>query len=282
VRYYLVLNEFLLIYFLRKHIYISLRNINLFIRIFLNIFVLLSCIVLRRNTCYCRKRKKTYVNKIHGVICYYCDFAYVYINICKNVKMCEWRLINKLARMMWYDFIYARRSFQHYAHFIPMSPLMQPLCFFSRVTSIRKKQEVVYNYLFMQYKSYGLVIPFFSFNFFFFFCKVFALRSLLGTFGFFFYKIKFRGKGYHMYRNRRNTIVFRFGRCHRSYRYGVMLTAKTLSKTSILFFSPSLSHIHNTLLQVRAVRSINRFTLRGIRFARQIVYKKIGKVSSYR
>jgi hypothetical protein len=35
-------------------------------------------------------------------------------------------------------------------------------------------------------------------------------------------------------------------------------------------------------LGIKSMRPINIFTGRGVRFSRQIIYKKVGKVSSYR
>ena len=99
---------------------------------------------------------------------------------------------------------------------------------------------------------------------------------------FFFCKIKFKGKGYYLYKNVRNTITPQFGYSHRIYFYSFFLKTTFLTKTKIFFFGFNKSDLLKTILNLKSKRSINIFTGRGVRFARQIVYKKTGKVSSYR
>lgn len=98
----------------------------------------------------------------------------------------------------------------------------------------------------------------------------------------FFVKIRFRGKGYYMYKNSRQTIAPQFGYAHRVYIYAQANSVKFLSKTKILLFGLSKSEILKTAYSLSTVKPINIFTGRGVRFARQIVYRKVGKVSSYR
>ncbi len=98
----------------------------------------------------------------------------------------------------------------------------------------------------------------------------------------FFKKIKFKGKGYYMYKNKRNGISFRFNYAHRNYRYVPMLFIKVRSKNSLIFCNSNYNILHASLITIRNVRSINIFTNRGIRFSRQIVRKKTGKISSFR
>ena len=97
-----------------------------------------------------------------------------------------------------------------------------------------------------------------------------------------FRKIKFKGKGYYIYKNLRNTITPQFGYSHRLYVYAYFMTVKFLGKTSIFVFGfvkPDLAFVSNA---IKCMRPINIFTGRGVRFAKQVVYKKTGKVSSYR
>jgi len=98
----------------------------------------------------------------------------------------------------------------------------------------------------------------------------------------FFKKIKFRGKGYYIYKNRRNTIAPQFGYSHRIYVYSYFNVVKFLSKVKVFIFGLSKSDVFLTSHEVRSKRPINIFTGRGVRFSRQIIYKKVGKVSSYR
>lgn len=118
------------------------------------------------------------------------------------------------------------------------------------------------------------------------YCYELFLRSLFSLFTIFnkpiFLKIRFRGKGYYMYKNHRNTVAPQFGYAHRVYVYAQACSVRFLSKTKILLFGLSKSDALLVGRGIKAVKPINIFTGRGVRFARQIVYKKTGKVSSYR
>ena len=98
----------------------------------------------------------------------------------------------------------------------------------------------------------------------------------------FFLKLKFKGKGYYIYKNKRNTITPQFGYAHRIYLYAYFVTVKFLSKTSIIVFGFSKDDIFKTSKNIKNMRPINIFTGRGVRFSREIIYRKQGKVSSYR
>ena len=98
----------------------------------------------------------------------------------------------------------------------------------------------------------------------------------------FFKKIKFKGKGYYIYKNKRNTITPQFGYSHRLYLYSYFTSVKFLSKTSIFVFGLVKTDVLSTGWSIKQMRPINIFTGRGVRFARQVIYKKVGKVSSYR
>ena len=56
----------------------------------------------------------------------------------------------------------------------------------------------------------------------------------------------------------------------------------TLSKTSIFLFGFVKSDLLKVGHGLKQMRPINIFTGRGVRFAKQVIYKKQGKVSSYR
>lgn len=97
-----------------------------------------------------------------------------------------------------------------------------------------------------------------------------------------FTKLKFKGKGYYIYKTRRNTITPQFGHSHRIYVYAPFISIKFLSKTSIFVFGLSKRDLLETRYQIKQLKPINIFTGRGVRFTREIIYKKVGKVSSYR
>jgi len=97
-----------------------------------------------------------------------------------------------------------------------------------------------------------------------------------------FTKLKFKGKGYYIYKNYRNTITPQFGHSHRIYVYSFFTSIKFLSKTSILLFGIDKKDICKSSQQIKKLRPINIFTGRGVRFSKQIIYKKAGKISTYR
>lgn len=111
----------------------------------------------------------------------------------------------------------------------------------------------------------------------FFFRLVFASLSQV-----FFNKLKFRGKGYYVYKNRRNTIAFQFGYSHRIRIFTHFVNAKLLSKITIFFYGINKFDIIKASFFFYRKRPISIFTGKGVRFTRQIIYKKTGKISSYR
>jgi len=112
---------------------------------------------------------------------------------------------------------------------------------------------------------------------------IMLLNDLVSSFSrVFFIKLKFKGKGYYLYKNARNTITPQFGYAHRIYKYNYTTSVKFLSKTKVFFFGGSKTDVFNSTNAVKDMRSINVFTGRGVRFAKTVIYKKTGKVSSYR
>jgi hypothetical protein len=122
---------------------------------------------------------------------------------------------------------------------------------------------------------------YYSNSFFLTFINIFNL-VLYSFFRVFFNKLKFKGKGYYIYKNNRNTITPQFGYSHRLYFYSFFVSVKFLSKTTIFIFGLSTKDIYLKSYQIQASKPINIFTGRGVRFSRQVIYKKTGKVSSYR
>jgi hypothetical protein len=97
-----------------------------------------------------------------------------------------------------------------------------------------------------------------------------------------FVKMKFKGKGYYVYKNFRHTLAPQFGYYHKIYVYAFNVSVKFLSKTSVLLFGLSKNDLLTVGYDFRSKKPMNIFTGRGVRFSRQVVYKKTGKVSSYR
>jgi ribosomal protein L6P/L9E len=98
----------------------------------------------------------------------------------------------------------------------------------------------------------------------------------------FFRKITFKGKGYYLYKSFRNTITPQFGYSHRLYIYTFFSYLTFLSKTSLILFGLNIKDIEKLSYKVYSLRPVNIFTGRGVRFSKQIIYKKSGKVSTYR
>lgn len=98
----------------------------------------------------------------------------------------------------------------------------------------------------------------------------------------FFFKIKFRGKGYYVFKGKRSTVTPQFGFAHRVYFYGFSICVKFLSKTIIFLFGLLKKDVLKFSHSFKQVKPINPFTGRGVRFAKQIIYRKTGKVSLYR
>lgn len=73
-----------------------------------------------------------------------------------------------------------------------------------------------------------------------------------------------------------------FGYAHRVYVYSFFSRVRFLGKTKVLIFGFLKQDILTVLFNIKQKRPINIFTGRGVRFAQEIIYKKTGKVSSYR
>lgn len=114
-------------------------------------------------------------------------------------------------------------------------------------------------------------------------CYLFKLQAIFNSFNcFFFCKLKLRGKGYYIFKSFRNTIASQFGYSHMINIYSYFLKIKFLSKTSIFLYGINKLDLFQISSGIFQLRSINIYTSRGIRFARQIIYKKIGKISSFK
>lgn len=98
----------------------------------------------------------------------------------------------------------------------------------------------------------------------------------------FFKKIKFKGKGYYLFKNKRNTLAPQMGYSHRIRMYAYNTRIKFVAKTVVLFYGLNKQNIIDRTTCFFWIKPINVFTGRGIRFAKQIVYRKVGKISSYR
>ena len=64
--------------------------------------------------------------------------------------------------------------------------------------------------------------------------------------------------------------------------YSYFVRIKFLSKTSVILFGFIKNDLKRIGLELKKMRTINIFTGRGVRFNKQTIFKKVGKVSSYR
>lgn len=135
--------------------------------------------------------------------------------------------------------------------------------FFDQQTKTLKLQKTFNNNLFNVYWTHFKTI-FYSFSF------------------FFFKKIKFKGKGYYAYKGKRNTVAMQFGYSHLLRIFAFKINLKFSTKTSIFMFGINKNDLLKAAYGFKNKRSNNIFTGKGIRFTRQITYRKAGKVSSYR
>jgi ribosomal protein L6P/L9E len=110
-----------------------------------------------------------------------------------------------------------------------------------------------------------------------------SIQTFVRTFSLpLFFKLKFKGKGYYVFKNRRNTISPQFGFSHRLHLYSFSLVVRFLSKTKVFLIGFSKKDLFKVATEFKSMKPINVFTGRGVRFAKQVVYRKTGKVSLYR
>lgn len=98
----------------------------------------------------------------------------------------------------------------------------------------------------------------------------------------FFKKLKFKGKGYYIYKNIRNTIAPQFGYSHMIRMYSFFISLKFITKTIIFVYGINKHDILTVSKNILSKRPYNIFTGKGVRFSKQIIYKKTGKISTYR
>lgn len=139
-------------------------------------------------------------------------------------------------------------------------------------------------YNFLQYDLQLKTISFF-FNFYKNFYKNYwhFFKNVFFSFnGFFFKKFKFKGKGYYIFKNYRNTLILHFGYSHKILFFFFSFFIKFITKTIIFIFGLNKREMLSKAYLFKFFKPLNIFTLKGIRFSKQIIYKKTGKISSYR
>lgn len=94
-------------------------------------------------------------------------------------------------------------------------------------------------------------------------------------------KFSFSGKGHKLIFNNRFTVTFNFGHSHIYYLYNYQTTLKLTLKIRGYFIGLNSFLLKQSINSLRCSKPINPFTGRGVRFSKQLIHKKVGKVSMY-
>jgi len=96
-------------------------------------------------------------------------------------------------------------------------------------------------------------------------------------------KLRYKGKSFRWYR-KRGALVLRFGHSHLVTAVAPLVAARwrRRGRMKILFFGSNFYELRHFLARVIRWRPMNLYHGRGLRFSRQVVYRKAGKVSAYR
>lgn len=100
----------------------------------------------------------------------------------------------------------------------------------------------------------------------------------------FFDKIKFKGKGFRVrFKKNLKILKFTFGHSHINYVFinEQKTKVKRLGKYKYVFKNKNKNKMNQFLQKIKNIKPINMYTKRGIRIARQIIYKRKGKKSTY-
>lgn len=93
-------------------------------------------------------------------------------------------------------------------------------------------------------------------------------------------KIKFTGKGFKFKKKESNLFLF-FNRAHKCFFIGTNIILIRLSKNKVILLKNNINHLIYDSNIIRSIRSNNIFTKRGLRFSRQIIFKKRGKTATH-
>lgn len=99
---------------------------------------------------------------------------------------------------------------------------------------------------------------------------------------FLFKKLKYKGKSYKWFK-KKNSVVLRFGHSHLVVmRIPDYFLSKKKKKMKLIFFGTCRWELKSFLTTLIKWKPINVYHARGLRFSRQLVFRKAGKVSAYR
>lgn len=139
-----------------------------------------------------------------------------------------------------------------------------------------------------QNKKYFQLTPWFGYRYFNNFwgksTKIYKylVNFLLTIFYFFLIKVRYKGKSYKWFRTKRS-IVLKFGHSHLVYFSKLSyFYSKKLSRMKLLFFGVNEFFFKKYFSSIIWWKPLNVYHNRGLRFAKQRVFRKFGKVSTYR
>lgn len=93
--------------------------------------------------------------------------------------------------------------------------------------------------------------------------------------------LSFTGKGYKLVKNSLNTLTFSFGHSHIYYIYNPQLVFSFRTKTRGYFLGLTRFMLVRGFSGLFGAKPINIFTGRGVRARKQLIFRKVGKLSLY-
>ena len=93
--------------------------------------------------------------------------------------------------------------------------------------------------------------------------------------------LSFTGKGYKLVKNKLTTLTFSFGHSHRYFIYSPQLCFVFRTKTRGYFLGLTRFILARSFSALLSAKPINIFTGRGVRARKQLIFRKVGKLSLY-
>lgn len=99
---------------------------------------------------------------------------------------------------------------------------------------------------------------------------------------YFYNKIKFKGKGFRIkFFKKIKLIKFYFGKSHKTFFILKKIKRKKINKYKFIVLGLNNDKLKIISKKISNIKNINLYTLRGLRFSRQIIYKRKGKKGTY-
>jgi len=99
---------------------------------------------------------------------------------------------------------------------------------------------------------------------------------------YFFSKIKFKGKGFRIrFFKKIKLVKFFFGKSHKTFIFFKKIKTKRINKYKFIIKSLIKDKVSFNRNLIVNIRPLNKYTLRGLRSSKQIVFKRKGKKGTY-